>query len=118
MSTNAISIRISLESSFGSFFGGVGELILQISGGGTPRYGIRAAGMKWMTTSQTFQAQPGSPDCSMDFDGLTCVFRACGIKAAGRREQRRNQELVTAEEEDEDGGRDSLHLIKKRLISF
>ena len=82
------------------------------------RHGIRATLVEWMATAQSFQAQPNALSDAMDFDRLAHVFRAGGMEAAGRRQQRRNQEFVPTEDCDGDAGGDSLHLLKKRLTSF
>ena len=71
-----------------------------------------------MAAAQSFQAQPDALSGAMDFDRFAHVFRAGRVEAAGRRQQGRNQTFVPAEDDDEDAGGDSLHLLKKRLTSF
>ena len=82
------------------------------------RHGIRATLVERMAAAQSFQAQPDALSNAMDFNRLAHVFRAGGMEAARRWQQGRNQEFVPAEDDDEDTGGDSLHLLKKRLTSF
>ena len=82
------------------------------------RHGIRATLVERMTTAQSFQTQPDTLSNAMYFDRLAHIFRAGGMEAASRRQQGRNQEFVPAEGDDKDAGGDSLHLLKKRFISF
>jgi hypothetical protein len=113
-----MSIRTSFDNSFVRFLsGGVGELIL-LDPSLDSRHGIRATLVERMAAAEPFQAQPDAFSSAMNFDRLAHVFRAGGMEAAGRRQQRRNQEFVPTEDCDGDAGGDSLHLLKKRRTSF
>ena len=108
ISTNAISIRISLDS---SFLGGVGELIL--IQGASARHGVDATLAKRMTAAKPFQAQPDASSGAVYLNRFTHVFGAGWIEPARGGQQRRDQAFVPGEEQDED----FAHLINRRRTS-
>ena len=112
MRTNAASIRISFDNSFGSFFGGVGELI-QMSVRRPWWNQVRSAFVERVTSAEAFEPQPYAFRGAMYFDRFTHVLGAGRIITAGRRQKRRYQTLVSGDGKDED----FAHLIKRRRTS-
>ena len=77
--------------------------------------------MERMAAAEPFQAEPDTLRRPVDFNGLPHIFRTGRMEAAGGRKERRDQELISPEDESEsltDALRDfSEHLIKRRRIS-
>jgi hypothetical protein len=90
-------MRSSVDSSGFLPAGGVGELIrcFQASAG----HGVGAALVERMAPAKALQSEPDALRRPVDFDGLPHVFRTGRVEAAGGREEWRNQELISPEEE-------------------
>jgi len=85
------------------------------------RDGVCSTLMEWMAAAESFQSQPEAFGNAMDLNRLAHIHRTRRMEPARGGEQRRNQELVPAQEAGEDADGDSgfmsLHLMKKRFTS-
>ena len=62
------------------------------------RYRIIAARMEWVAATEAAQRQPAAAQDAVSSDRLLAVARTGRRKAAGRREQRRDRELIKADQ--------------------
>jgi hypothetical protein len=94
-------MRISLESSLRSGFGGgglgnVGELIfVRLTG-----HRVGATGMKRMAAANALQAKPQTARGAMNFNRFTHIVGAGRVIPARRRQKWRDQTLIPGEEEE------------------
>src|SRR5690606_22989891 len=68
----------------------------------TGRDGVEPARMQGMAAAEPANRQPAAPEGTEPSDRLHGVFRATGHEAAARSEQRADQSLVAAQQEDEE----------------
>lgn len=82
-------------------------------------YGIEAARVEGVTTTNTFQAEECSSNRSVADDGVAHVDGAGGVEAASRGEQRAEEALVDIEQKNEERaheGVDTLFALLRRSM--